>query len=108
MSWKSFLDGAARCLDLFGVLDPPVDLPKTDEEAFQRDLAALSRDHDAIMNDMLAAVREPQCENYVMSEAEAKAFRDPARRPRPTVLPKRLPSRDEQSVFIDPPTQGAK
>lgn len=87
--WKGF----ASCFDIFGLLAAPVDLPKTDEEAFQRDLDALSRDHDAIMSDMLAAVREPQCENYVMSEAEAKALRDPARRPRPTVLPKQLPRR---------------
>ena len=74
--WKGF----ASCFDIFGLLAAPVDLPKTDEEAFKRDLDALSRDHDAIMTDMLAAVREPQCENYVMSKAEAKAFRDPARR----------------------------
>ena len=102
MSWKAFLKGAARCFDLFGVMNS-VDLPKTDEEAFQRDRDALARDHNAVMQDMLAAVREPQLDGYVMSAAEYAALRDPARRPRPTVRPRSLPKRDEQSVFLDPP-----
>lgn len=103
MSWKAFLKGMARCVDLFGVMDPPIDLPKTDEEAFQRDRDALARDHNAVMQDMLDAVREPQLDGYVMSDAEAAALRDPARRPRPTVRPRSLPKRDRQSVFLDPP-----
>lgn len=103
MSWKSFLEGMASCIDIFGVLGPTVDLPKTDEEAFQRDLEALRSDSDAIMNDMLAAIREPQCENYVMSAAEAKALSDPHNRPRPKVKPQRLPTREAQRVFLEPP-----
>jgi len=38
----------ARCLDLFGVLDEPIDLPKTDAEAFERDRLALQKDFEAI------------------------------------------------------------
>ena len=103
MSWTAFLKGAASIFDLAGTLGPRVDLPKTDEEAFQRDQDALARDHNAVMQDMLAAVREPQLDGYVMSKAEYAALRDPARRPRPTVRPRSLPRRDEQSVFLDPP-----
>jgi hypothetical protein len=100
MSWKSFLEGMARCVDIFGVLGPPVDLPKTDAEA---KLEEAIRERDAALQDLLAAVREAQSDDYVMSEAEAAALRDPARRPRPTVRPRTLPKRDEQSVFLDPP-----
>lgn len=103
MSWKAFLKGAASIFDLAGTLGPSVDLPKTDEEAFRRDWEALGRDHDAVLQDMLAAVREAQSDDYVMSEAEAAALRDPARRPRPTVRPRSLPKRDAQSLFLDPP-----
>lgn len=103
MNWKSFFEGMARSVDLFGVFGPTSDLPKTDEEALQRDREALDRDNAAVVQDMLAAVREAQSDDYVMSEAEYAALRDPARRPKPTVRPRSLPKRDRQSVFLDPP-----
>lgn len=104
MSWKAFFKGVASCVDVFGVWSPSLDdLPKTDEEAFQRDRDALARDYAAVMQDMRDAVREPQLDGYVMSAAEYTALRDPARRPRPTVRPRSLPKRDRQSVFLDPP-----
>lgn len=44
MNWTAWIDGAARVFDLFGMLDEPVDLPATDEEAMRRDLQALADD----------------------------------------------------------------
>lgn len=51
MSVMAFLKGVARCCDLFGLLNDPIDLPRTDEEAFQRDAQALASDWEAIMRD---------------------------------------------------------
>jgi|688.fasta_scaffold2413539_2 hypothetical protein len=49
---KEFLKGMARCLDLFGLLDDPIDLPETDEEAFERDRQALQQDWLTVMRDI--------------------------------------------------------
>lgn len=43
MSWRAFIDGAARVFDLFGTMSP-ADLPETDEEAFAKDAQALAED----------------------------------------------------------------
>ncbi len=45
---RAFLEGMARCFDLFGILDEPIDLPKTDAEAFERDKLALQKDWETI------------------------------------------------------------
>ena len=51
MNWQSFLNGAARVLDLFGTMSEPVDLPGTDEDAFHRDMQALASDWQAVAKD---------------------------------------------------------
>ncbi len=45
---NTFWEGVARCFDLFGLFNEPVDLPKTDEEAFERDRLALQQDWEAV------------------------------------------------------------
>ena len=62
MSWKAFIDGAARVFDLFGTMSPPVDLPETDEDAMRRDMQAIASDWQAVCQDqhtMGATGREP-------------------------------------------------
>ena len=108
MSWKSFFKGMASCFDLFGVFGSTSDLPKTDEEAFQRDRDALSRDRNAVLRDMLAAIREPQLDGYVMSEAEYAALRDPARRPYPLSGPGRCPAGSVDLRQVNRPSAAAK
>ena len=56
MNWQSFLNGAARVLDLFGTMSEPVDLPTTDEDAFQRDMQAIAGDWQAVAKDMNDAI----------------------------------------------------
>ena len=82
MSWRSFIDGAARVLGLFGTMSPPVDLPETDEEAFRRDDLALMSD--------LSAIRSAQLEHEMTPEQWAALNGE---RNRPLVRPKRLPNR---------------
>ena len=63
MSWRSFIDGAARVLDLFGTMSPPVDLTDTDQEAFRRDDLALMSD--------LAAIRAAEQDAEITPESAA-------------------------------------
>lgn len=56
MNWQSFLNGAARVLDLFGTVSEPVDLPATDEEALRRDIQAIAGDWQAVAEDMNDAI----------------------------------------------------
>ena len=44
---KAFLEGIARCLDIFGVFNPPVELGTLDD-----DWRALQADHLAVMRDL--------------------------------------------------------
>ena len=82
MSWRSFIDGAARVLDLFGTMSPPVDLPETDAEAFRRDDLALMSD--------LAAIRAAEQDAEITPEIAAALNGE---RNRATVEPKALPKR---------------
>jgi hypothetical protein len=45
---NAFWKGFASCFDIFGLLAEPIDLPKTDEEAFERDRLALQQDWEAV------------------------------------------------------------
>lgn len=47
MSWKAFLDGVARCFDLFGTMVEPVELGTLED-----DMRALQQDWHAVLGDM--------------------------------------------------------
>ena len=82
MSWRAFINGAARVLDLFGTMSPSVDLPETDAEAFRRD-------HLALMSDF-AAIRAAEQDAEITPEIAAALEGE---RNRAKVKPEALPTR---------------
>lgn len=46
MSWRAFLDGIARCFDLFGTMSEPVELGTLEDDwrALEQDWRAVARD----------------------------------------------------------------
>lgn len=90
------LYGAAKaCPDVF------------DERVILRD----DEEHQQVVTKrMLAAVREAQSDDYVMSAAEAAALSEDAPRNRPTVEPRSLPVQpdtswmDADELLVDPPS----
>jgi hypothetical protein len=53
-NWSAFWRG----FDIFGAMFPtPPDLPKTDEEALERDMQALADDFNTVINDQIKIAR---------------------------------------------------
>lgn len=55
MSWRAFLDGMARCFDLFGTMCEPIELGSVEDDwrAMEQDWLAIARDIDPEGHDEL-------------------------------------------------------